>query len=137
MEYHFDFVKDLGISFENQDISHFHKILANNNWKKKQRTNKEKWIESISIAICNSHFCGCSFYKFSIYTSVGSLRNSNSGITSRFNIVGGRSGSWWWIIDTEILTLNGEMLMCQVWVKILYCRKELIWETYKWDDSYT
>jgi len=34
------------------------------------------------------------------------------------------SDSWWWITNMEILTLNKEMLMRHVWVKILHCKQK-------------
>jgi len=37
----------------------------------------------------------------------------NNAIISRFNIVEGGNGYWWWIMDTERLTHSGDMLMCK------------------------
>jgi hypothetical protein len=41
-----------------------------------------------------------------------------------FKIYGSATASWWSIMNRESPTLNGEMLMCQVWVKILNWMQE-------------
>lgn len=60
----------------------------------------------------HSHLCGCSFFNVSIHTIVVSPIRSNDSIISRSTFW--VSGSLWWIAYTEIVTFNGEMLICQL-----------------------
>ena len=67
----------------------------------------------------HSHLCGSSFSNASIYTIVVSPKGSM--MISYLGSTLWGSGSWWWITYTKTVTLNGEMLIYQLRVKLSHC----------------